>query len=148
MTTAATLAARLDRAAPIIRGEVPGSKRKERKARRAFSRTLALITASAYAEWINAQSSCTVFRMTTDAAHWAQSGVHTGADLATLLDGEHRREMRKAAYDYGDDFADEGETFGGYGDDDGEGYTFDRDRAEGIAAEKAKLAKIWEDVPF
>lgn len=140
MTTA--LKARLDRAARIIRGDVPASKRKERKARRAFSRTLALMTVTAYAEWINGPDG----GMMTAAEHWAQYGITTAPQLGDYLNGCVRKERRKDAFNYPDDVA---EDFGGsYGADDGEGYTFDRDRAEGIAAEKAARAILWDDVPF
>lgn len=144
MTTQAALAARLDRAALIIRGDVPASKRKSRKARRAFQRALAGMDIPTYVAWLRTPGDS--FGLTDDVAHWAQIGVTNALELGDYLNGCVRREMEKDArngyYEEADDFG------GSYGADDGEGYTFDRDRAEGIAAEKAKRAAMFEDVPF
>ncbi|AXQ68548.1 hypothetical protein HOU00_gp127 [Caulobacter phage CcrPW] len=148
MTTQAALAARLDRAARIIRGEVAASKRKERKARRAFSRALAGMDIPTYVAWLNDPADS--FALTDDVAHWAQIGITNAAQLGDYLNGCVRREMEKDARNgYCDDAFDDYAERGGYGGgDDGEGYTFDRDRAEGIAADKAKRDAMHEDMPF
>ncbi|AFU87879.1 hypothetical protein CcrColossus_gp009 [Caulobacter phage CcrColossus] len=145
MTTQAALAARLDRAARIIRGEVPASKRKERKARRAFQRALAGMDIPTYVAWLNDPAD--TLRLTDDVEHWASFGITNALQLGDYLNGCVRREIEKDSRWSG--YEDEADDFGGFGgDDDGEGYSFDRDRAAGIAADKAKRDAMHEDTPF
>lgn len=151
MTTQAALAARLDRAVKIIGGDVPASKRKNRKARRAFSRALAAMDIPAYVAWLNRPADGS-FSLTDDVEHWAQIGITTAAQLGDYLNGSVRREIEKDARNgYDDDAYAEYAERGGYsysGSDDGEGFSFDPDRAAGIAADKAKRDAMHDDMPF
>lgn len=85
------LIARLDRAVAVILD--PPSKRKAHKARRAFSRTVALMSLPGYLAWLNRDSGA--FSLTEDLDHWAQCGITTAAELGAYLDRCVRREREK-----------------------------------------------------
>ncbi|AXQ69052.1 hypothetical protein HOU02_gp157 [Caulobacter phage CcrBL9] len=93
MTAQAVLTARLDRAVAVISGDIPKSRRKVRKARRAFQRALEGMDIPTYVAWINHPDS--FIALTDDVEHWAQSGITTAAQLGAYLDGCARHEARK-----------------------------------------------------
>ena len=111
ITTEAVFIARLDRASAACRAaHDAGRRRKQRQARRRFNAALQQVSLAGFLTHLNRDAGD--FKLTEDLAHWAESGVTTAPELARLLDAEHRRNLRKSAFDYDDfDEAQEWEDF-------------------------------------